>query len=191
MRRLRLNFGRMGRALPPRRFFVERVLPIGTAGVVVLALCLAYPILLIPIVGLALPLYAGGRTLKSLFDDRRKASELALLQRNAAVSLRQAIDEKRVINLPVLVNDSVTGLLVHIVRFDEHGIETIDPIRKQPASYSWNEIDLELLCQNLGEYIRPSGESRTAELGAGNTLASWIKAISSSTSRRARRRSQR
>lgn len=144
----------ISRELPIRQFLTEHALLIGV-GVVILALCFAYPLLLIPLFGLALPLYAGGLTLKSMLDDRRKTSAFARLQRNAAVSLRQAISEKKVVNIPLLGDASLSGLAVHVTRADDQGIETIDVVTKQPASYSWNEINLELFCQNLAQHIRP------------------------------------
>jgi phosphatidate phosphatase APP1 len=111
--------------------------------------------LLIPLLGLGLPRYAGGLILKSMFDDRSEASEFALLQRNAAIALREAINENRVVNLPVLGDASLAGLTVRVTRADDQGIETIDVVTKQPASYSWNEINLELFCQNLAQHIHP------------------------------------
>lgn len=179
MRRLRLNFSGMSQTLPPQRFFAEHALLIG-AGAVILGLSFAYPILLIPLLGLALPLCAGGLILKSMLDERREASEFALLQQKAAISLREAINEKRDVNLPVLGDANLSGLTVRIIHADDQGIETINVATKQPVSYSWNEINLELFCQNLAQRIRPIDVNDATEQGARNSSVSWIKAISSS-----------
>jgi hypothetical protein len=155
MRRYLPIFRELSEAFPIRRILTEHALLIGV-GVVVLVLCFAYPILLIPLLGLGLPLYAGGLILKSMFDDRREASEFGLLQRSAAIALREAINEKCVVNLPVVGDASLSGLAVRVTGADDRGIETIDVVTKQPASYSWNEINLELFCQNLAQRIRPT-----------------------------------
>ena len=180
-------FRELSDALPIRRFLTEHALLIGV-GVVVLVFCFAYPILLIPLLGLALPLYAGGLTLKSMLDDRRKTSAFVCLQRNAAVSLRQAISEKKVVNLPLLGDASLLGLAVRLTGADDQGIETIDVVTKQPASYSWNEINLELFCRNLAQHIRPTDVNDATEQGARDSSVSWIKAISSAIARRGQSR---
>jgi len=183
MQRVWLIFCELGEALPIRRFLTEHALLVGV-GVVILALCFAFPILLIPLLGLALPIYSGGLILKSMVDERREASEFARLQRNAAISLREAINEKRVVNLPVLGEASLSGLPVRVTRADEQGIETIDVATEQPASYSWNEINLELFCKNLAPRIRPFDKRYKAVKGVTSSLAIWIKASSSSIASR-------
>jgi hypothetical protein len=187
MQRFWSTFRELSEALPIRRILTEHALLIGV-GVVVLVLCFAYPKLLIPLLGLGLPLYAGGLILKSMFDDRREASEFALLQRNAAIALREAINEKTVVNLPVLGDTSLSGLAVRVTGADDQGIETIDVVTKQPARYSWNEINLELFCWNLAQHIRPADVNDATGQGARDSSVSWIKAISSAIARRGQSR---
>jgi hypothetical protein len=185
MQRFWSTFRELSEALPIRRVLAEHALLIGV-GVVVLVLCFAYPKLLIPLLGLGLPFYAGGLILKSMLDDRRQASEFALLQRNAA--LREAIKEKCVVNLPVLGDASLLGLAVRVTGADDQGIETIDVVTKQPARYSWNEINLELFCWNLAQHIRPADVTDATGQGARDSSVSWIKAISSAIARRGQSR---
>jgi hypothetical protein len=73
MQRFWSTFRELSEALPIRRVLAEHALLIGV-GVVVLVLCFAYPKLLIPLLGLGLPFYAGSSETRLSARQSRKSA---------------------------------------------------------------------------------------------------------------------
>ncbi len=144
-----LDFDQIKEFCPSRQFFVQHARSIAI-GVAALALWAAFPILTIPVFGIALPLFAGWLLLKSMMEDQRAASKRARMERAAMVILRQAIEERKIVSLPVRSRDKSVDKAVRIVRVDERGIEAVDPTRRISNVYPWSGIELEELCKSLG-----------------------------------------
>jgi hypothetical protein len=131
-----------------------------------LALWAAFPILTIPVFGIALPLGAGWLLLKSMIKDQRLAAKRGLMERAAIETLRRAIGEKAIVSLPIQTRDKCVDTPVRIVRADESGVEAVDPNRRISNVYPWNRIDIEKLYQVLGlSGTEPDGEEASPFFG--------------------------
>ena len=141
---------------PSRQFFEKHARTIAIS-VAALALWAAFPILTIPVFGIALPLGAGWLLLKSMIEDQRLAAKHTQMQRAAIEILRQAIEEKKVVSLPIQTRDKCVDTPLKIIRADERGVEGSDPNRRISKVYPWGSIDIERLYRDLG-LSEPSGE---------------------------------
>jgi hypothetical protein len=141
---------------PSREFFEKHARTIAIS-VAALALWAAFPILTIPVFGIALPLGAGWLLLKSMIEDRRLAAKRTQMERAAIDILRQAIDEKKIVSLPIQTRDKCVDTPLKIVRADESGIEASDPDRRISKAYPWSAINIEKLYRDLG-LSEPGGE---------------------------------
>jgi hypothetical protein len=160
MEKLQIDYERIKQVLPPIEFFKEHRRSIG-AGIAALALLFLYPILLIPAFGIALPLYAGWLTLRSLLADRRIAAERQGIQRIVELYFRQAIADANPITLPVRENDDLVERSARVVEFDERRIELFDPIKLRNYSIAWDDIDLHVLYFNITGLEEFAGDKRT------------------------------
>jgi hypothetical protein len=169
-----LDFDQIKEFCPSRQFFVKHARSIAI-GVAALALWAAFPILTIPVFGIALPLYAGWLLVRSMMEDQRAASKRARMVRAAMVVLRQAIEEKKIVPLPIRTRDKSVDRVVRIVRVDERGVEAVDPIRRISNTYSWTGIDVEKLCQSFSlTEIGPNGEEFSPPANGGGSVVRWI-----------------
>ena len=134
---------------PSRQFFEKHARTIAIS-VAALALWAAFPILTIPVFGVALPLGAGWLLLKSMIADQRLAAKHTQMERAAIEILRQAIEEKKIVSLPIQSRDKCVDTPVKIIRADESGIEASDPNRRISKVYQWSRIDIEKLYRDLG-----------------------------------------
>lgn len=141
---------------PSREFFVKHARTIAIS-VAALALWAAFPILTIPVFGIALPLGAGWLLLKSMIEDQRLAAKHREMERAAIEILRQAIEEKKVVSLPIQIRDKCVDTPLKITRADERGVEGSDPNRRISKVYPWSSVDIEKLYRDLG-FSEPGGE---------------------------------
>jgi hypothetical protein len=135
--------------LPSRQFFEKHARTIAIS-VAALALWAAFPILTIPVFGVALPLGAGWLLLKSMIQDQRVAARHTQMERAAIEILRQAIEEKKIVSLPIQTRDKCVDTPLKILRADESGIQASDPNRRISKVYPWSRIDIEKLYRDLG-----------------------------------------
>jgi hypothetical protein len=159
------------RFLPSRQFFEKHARTIAI-GVAALALWAAFPILTIPVFGIALPLGAGWLLLRSMIEDQRLAAKRTHMERAAIGILRQAAEEKRIVSLPIQTRDKCVDTPLKIIRADQSGIEASDPNRRISKVYPWSSIDIEKLYQDLG-LSEPSSEE--ASFASGDTGGSVVR----------------
>jgi hypothetical protein len=171
---------------PSRQFFEKHARTIAIS-VAALALWAAFPILTIPVFGIALPLGAGWLLLKSMIEDQRLAGKRAQMERAAIEVLRRAIEEKKIVSLPIQTRDKCVDTSVRIVRADELGVEAVDPIRRISNVYPWSRIDIEKLHQGLG-LSEPNGEEASiSSRGTGGSVV-WFGGAKSESDHPAWRR---
>ena len=151
------------RFLPSRQFFEKHARTIAIS-VAALALWAAFPILTIPVFGIALPLGAGWLLLRSMIEDQRLAAKRTQMERAAIGILRQAAEEKRIVSLPIQARDKCVDTPLKIIRADQSGIEASDPNRRISKVYPWSRIDIEKLYQDLG-LSEPSSEEASFASG--------------------------
>jgi hypothetical protein len=144
-----LDIGEIRQFCPPRQFFEKHARTIAVS-VAALALWAAFPILTIPVFGIALPLGAGWLLLKSMIVDQRLAAKHTRMERAAIEILRQAIEAKQIVSLPIQTRDKCVDTPLKITRADENGIEASDPNRRISKVYPWSRIDIEKLYRDLG-----------------------------------------
>jgi hypothetical protein len=147
-------------------------------GVAALAIWAAYPILTIPVFGIAMPLAAGWLLLRSMIEDQQVASKRAQMERATIVTLRRAIEERTIVSLPIWTRDKSVERLVRIVRVDERGVEAVDPNRRISNAYAWRRIDVEKLHQSLGSVgAEPRGEQLSPLANDPSAGAGWLDRV--------------
>ncbi len=143
-----LEFEQLRQFLPSRQFVVDHRRMI--AGVLFALLVWAmFPILTIPVFGIALPLYAGWLTLKSMIADQQATSRREHIERATVRRLRLAKDEKEVLSIPLRVGDRIVSRRVRITRVDDMGITAVDPEKGISNAYPWKRIAMEELHDSL------------------------------------------
>ena len=155
-----------------------------------------FPILTIPVFGIALPLYAGWLTLKSMIADQQATSRREHIERATVRRLRLAKDEKEVLSIPLRVGDRIVSRRVRITRVDDMGITAVDPEKGISNAYPWKRIAMEELHDSLAlsgidgiddekEAPRPVGSSGWNRLAISSSWPVFEFArVSSGSSRR-------
>ncbi|MGA8172763.1 MAG: hypothetical protein WB816_18285 [Methylocystis sp.] len=177
MSRLWLDVEAVRQLCPSRQFFKDHAWSIGL-GMAALALWAAYPILTIPVFGIALPLGAGWLLVRSMMEDRQLASERARMESATIGALRRAIEEKTIVSLPVRTRDRIVDTPVRITRVDERGVDATDPNRRISTLYSWSRIDIEKLYRSLeAPSIEPNIPESSLAADDKNVVVGWFGAV--------------